>query len=117
MSVVLQYETSTLVLPNPQDGDTEACDASIKSHVAMTGITRTYRRSGGFRRISYTFAVPNTYVAQVRTFLANIIGEWFILRNYRNQTWNVMLSTNPIIFTEYSRTKTAFTIEFLGARL
>jgi hypothetical protein len=117
MSVILQSGTLTQVLPTPQDGDTEACEATLKMHVSMTGLLRTYKRSGGYRRLSYTFNVPTASVWQIKIFLSQINGLWFTMHDYRNQNWKVMLSANPVVFTDYSRTKTSFTLEFLGVRI
>jgi hypothetical protein len=115
------YNAPTLmcVLRSPNEEDNDGVEAAIKAHMSIEGTERIYRRAGaGFRRFVQTYIMNHAKAAEFQYFIKNFIGEWWLMEDYLGKKWKVMVTTNPIEFTEYERGKpcgrTSVTLDLLA---
>lgn len=117
MTIFLQSVATMCKLPNPLDDDNEGCEAAIMVHTSITNITRVYKRTGGFRRLVMTFNLSISKAEELKQFIYTNTSRWFTLIDYRARKWQVILTSNPVEFTEHKRSRVSVTLEFLGVRL
>lgn len=117
MTIFLQSGTTMCELPNPLEEDNEGCEASIMVHTSITNVTRVYKRTGGFRRLVMTFNLSIPKADELKQFIYTNTSRWFALTDYRARKWRVLLTSNPVEFTEHARHRVSVTLDFLGVHL
>ena len=115
--MLLKSKTVICELPNPLEEDNEGCEAAIIVHTSVTNVTRVYRRTGGFRRLVMSFNLTIPKAAELKAVIYDSTAKWFTLTDYRNRSWRVLLTSNPVEFVEHKRHRVSVTLEFLGVRI
>lgn len=121
--VILQSDTSVIVLKAPEFGDSEAGANRINIKRSMDGDVRIYKRQSPTTKLTYNFVMDRKKAIELRSFILENNSKIIRMTNWKGEIWIVNLTNNPFSFHEEARWESAWgnrssvTLEFEGVRI
>lgn len=121
--VILQSDTTTIVLPTPEFGDKQGGTGKLNIKRAMDGTRFIYKRDSPSSKLSYDFVIDRVKAIELRQFLLNNNSKFLTMENWKGERWAVLLTNNPFTFTETAYwdspygNKCSISLDFQGVRL
>lgn len=122
MSTILEYpydssSPDVVTLPSPQFGNTHAIDTKVNSYRSMSGIMKSYRRTGNLEILSLSIENINlecnaTLIDETVALLKSAVGEYIKL-TFDGGIWQVKCTT-PTPRFEYRNQVYSTTLTFEG---
>lgn len=104
ISAPYPVKQTTIVLPNPQLGNSIAGTTEVAQRRMMSGRVQTYvKRKNQRKRLIWTFRAPLNKAIEVREFIASYHGSPMWVEDHDGNTWVGFLMSNPVEFDEESR--------------
>ena len=102
VSLSSQLTNTSILLPAPELGDTEAPQQKVISKRSMNNVLITYVRKNNLRKLNYTFVIGRPMALNLRTFLETNIANIIDMQNWKGEVWKVQVTNNPVEFTAKS---------------
>ena len=102
----MSFIFGSIVLPNPDRGNTRAHGFKVEHHLTMSGTSRTYIRRTTDEVLVYDFSnIMIDKIEEVALFITENIGETIRIIDHRNKIFHVNLTDNTNTFTINKRAK------------
>ena len=119
---------TSVVLPNPEWGDSENLVAEVNKKHAMDGTLFTYVKRKGRRKLSWTFGLSRNKGLELRAFLQSYFASKVQVTDHNERVWIGHFVNNPFEFETDRRAAPAIaplprgerqriTIEFEGEEI
>lgn len=95
--------TTTVVLPSPKDGDSQAPAQSINVKQSMNGTLYSYVKSNARSKLQYSLTLSRMKALELRAFIQAYYRAQIRLTNHEGEVWDVYLTVNPFEFSSLSR--------------
>lgn len=97
ISAPYPYNQTTIVLPNPQLGNSEAHASEVIIKRTMSGRAQTFvRRKNQRKKLQWAFRVTRNKALEVREFFRSYHGSKMNILDHEGRTWTGYVITNPI---------------------
>lgn len=125
---LLEIQSSSVILPTAEFNDSQSYNGNVVIKRAMNGKRRIYHRKMGIaQKLHYDFIIDRRKAIELRQFLIQANSVPIKLTNWKGEVWQVVLTNNPLTFTEESYwgpgvtqssgNKSSISLEFEGARI
>jgi len=118
MSVTIVYDTDTLILPNPNYGNSETHNLQTKFQMAMSGKMYSYIKTPVTKKLFMIFtALTSTNINEIKTFIKDNIYQTVILTDWDNVDWTGKILSNPLETIKPNRGFFSMILEFEGQKV
>lgn len=125
---LLEIQGLSVILPTAEFNDSQSYNGRVNIKRAMNGRRRVYHRKMGIaQKLHYDFIIDRRKAIELRQFLIQANSVPIKLTNWKGEVWQVLLTNNPLTFTEESYwgpgatqssgNKSSISLEFEGARI
>jgi hypothetical protein len=112
--VTIQSRNKSILLPAPEFDDSEANIASVDVKRSITGVTYTFVKSTGRRKLNWPFKLPLVKAIELKQFLIECMSEPVTILDWKGGQWYGVVTTNPFELStggRYSRQQEMIEIE------
>lgn len=115
--ITLTRGLDVITLPNPVFSNTETLNLDTIIRFDMSGMPHTHKREPNIRLV-FTFDYKDCTDDSIRTDLNTFIRNLgnLIMTDHKGQDWNVKITSTPIQWTDLTKDRSQFTLEFEGER-
>jgi hypothetical protein len=97
ISTPYPHNQTTIVLPNPLIGDSEAHTSEVIVKRTMSGRAQTFvRRKNQRKKLTWSFRVTRNKALEVREFFRSYHGSKMRIIDHEDRSWTGFVVTNPI---------------------
>ena len=118
---------TSLILPNPDFGNTESQDISVDFKLSMNGTRYTYVKSSDRKLLTFTWSnLGRGKLIELQEFYKLYAGDHILLTDYREEIWDAIFNTSPLDFSIDTKSSNfggprpesgTITLEFLGVKI